>query len=209
MNDTLLVSSAIFLSITSLLIYLGRARWFFPSIIGVASIFLFQLLSEASIARIGGKIGNGEKLYRLDCLRSDKGGKRPIGDTSEEFRHPCSNDAIDGTESDEMSGSNLCSSSTAIETPYISATRDCHIGQSSRCTLAQPCVPCEISRRDEFRDRWFRCQACSVRNDYGRCNFKDGVGPYCWAGADGWGVVPCQKCCTDNVAMYDKDGVCY
>jgi hypothetical protein len=219
-SNFLLVSSAIILSFASLLtslrnnhssassLHLWRARWFFPSIVGVAIVYQFNLLSEASIARIGSEVGRGESLYRMDCLRSRKGGKRPFGDTSEDFWHPCYNHA-NGTKSDETLDSTLCSASTTMETPYITATRDCHMGQSSRCTLAQPCVPCEISRRDEFRTRWSRCQACSVRNDHGRCNFKDGVGPYCWAGADGLDVVPCQRCCTEHAAMNDRDGACY
>lgn len=234
MNDStlitskfMIVSTAIILGFALLLtslqnyygsassLHFGRARWFFPSIVGVAIVYQFNLLSEASIARIGSEFGRCENLYRMDCLRSRKGGKRPLGDTSEDFWHPCLNlvteakDVINGTKSDDTLDSTLCSASTTIETPYVSAARDCHMGQSSRCTLTQPCVPCEFSRRDEFRTRWSRCQACSVRNDHGRCNFKDGVGPYCWAGADEIDVVPCQRCCTENVAMYDRDGVCY
>jgi hypothetical protein len=222
----LLVSSAIILSIASLLtsfcehyssasaLHFGRARWFFPSIVGASIVCQFYLLSEASIARMVGEVRRVEALYRFDCLRSRKGGKRPFGDTSEDYRHPCydlaeAKNVINGTKSHETSDSTLCSASTAIESPYIPATRDCHMGQSNRCTLAQPCVPCEISRRNEFRTLWSRCQACSVQNDHGRCNFKDGVGPYCWADADGLDAVPCQRCCTENVAMYDKDGVCY
>ena len=102
----------------------------------------------------------------------------------------------------------LCSTNTKHE-QFISPTRDCHTNQRSTCSLSEPCTPCEISRRDEFPSTWSRCQSCSIRNNFGDCNFRDGVGPYCWKNGDLVEVIPCEICCTDNTPMFDKDGVCY
>ena len=143
----------------------------------------------------------------MECLYSNKGGKRPFGDTSDEYRNPCYNSSL-GYEHRV---------NEEIE-PYISAARDCHQAQRKHCSLSQPCTPCELSRRDEFHssdssrhdaDGWSRCQACSVRNGYGDCNFVAGVGPYCWKNEERLEVVPCETCCTENVAMFDAEGACY
>ncbi|KAL3808812.1 hypothetical protein ACHAXA_001121 [Cyclostephanos tholiformis] len=198
-------------------LHFGRARWFPPLIVAVSIVYQLHSLNEAYITRRRGG------PYRLDCLRSRKGGKRPFGDAGEDYRHPCydltgesRNVLVDGTYESNREAyeeSTLCQASgeAIIDTSpsYVSSARDCDMGQSNRCTLAEPCVPCEIERRREFQRRWSRCQACSVRNDYGRCNFVDGVGPYCYANGDGTDVVPCRKCCTEKMAIYDEDGYCY
>jgi len=183
-------------------------RQFIRASIAALAIYLLHLLSRESI----------NSFARWDCLRSDKGGKRPFGIESEEYKHPCYNDtaAVAEIEVDDLSLTpsspmSLCSSSTTTNTyeQYISATRDCQGAKRYTCSLSEPCTPCEISRRDEFLSTWSRCQACSIRNNWGDCNFQDGQGPYCWKDGDMVEVVPCKICCTDNMPMFDKEGVCY
>ena len=189
------------------------------TIVAIAIIYHLHAMNESTILSSRGMGGSGGMgPHRLDCLRSRKGGKRPHGDVSEEYRHPCHNGTYEGDD-DAYVESYRCPSSgagaaagTTIGTPappYISASRDCREGQSNRCTLSQPCVPCEIDRRLEFEGRWSRCRACSMRNRYGNCDFVDGLGPYCFATGRLVEVVPCRRCCTERDAMYDEDGVCY
>lgn len=186
----------------------------------------------------------GKNVYRLDCLHSRKGGKRPLGAISDEYRNPCNvgNDSsitnspdpnrnsTDVSESNvitadirqmnEYHSTSLCTTSKMgtkkskriVPEPFISTTRDCERAQRGLCSLSQPCTPCEISRFREFHNSqhgWSRCQTCALSNRYGDCSFVDGVGPYCWKDADFSNVVPCRKCCTDGVAVFDDDGVCH
>ena len=236
----LLVSIAILFCIVSLLSILGNNHTntrsnrskFVYTVAVFAIIYLLHLLSETSI-RVGTNRRSNKSIHRLECLYSNKGGKRPFGDTSEKYRNPCYNITDSKTESNNddagylssLDSLTLCPSTKAngndntmeIE-PYISAARDCHQAQRRHCSLSQPCTPCELSRRDEFLhssdssrhdDGWSRCQACSVRNKNGDCNFVAGVGPYCWKNAERLEVVPCETCCTENLAMYDAEGACY
>ena len=227
----LLVSIAILFCIVSLLSILGNNHTntrsnrskFVYTVAVFAIIYLLHLLSEASIS-VGTNRRSNKSIHRLECLSSIKGGKRPFGDTSEEYRNPCFNITNDDV-GDLLSQSlTLCASTKTNDNdntieiePYISAARDCHQAQRMHCSLVQPCTPCELSRRDEFHssdssrhdDGWSRCQACSVRNGYGDCNFVAGVGPYCWKNAERLEAVPCETCCTENVAMFDAEGVCY
>ena len=184
-------------------------------IIAALAIYLLHLLSRESINNFG---SSSKALLRWDCLRSDKGGKRPFGIESEEYKHPCYDTvaAVAEDEVDDLTPSspktNLCYSSTSTNTKYeqyISAARDCQANQRFTCSLSEPCTPCEISRRDEFPSTWTRCQSCSIRNNFGDCNFQEGQGPYCWKDGDMVEVVPCEICCTDNKPMFEKDGVCY
>lgn len=241
----LLASLAIVFAIASLFAVLGNhchqttsGGTFLRAIIATMAIYQFHLLSQAStrVPIIGGSDKN--VYYRRECLYSRKGGKRPYGDTSSEYRNPCYNrtitaeSIINGTDVELLSGqtvaghygygtSSLCSSSAksgdddtatlAIE-PYVPASRDCNRAQTSVCTLDQPCTPCELSRRDEFHHSshgWARCQMCSIRNNYGECGFVDGVGPYCWRNGESWEVVPCGKCCTEGLPKLDGNGRCY
>lgn len=237
----LLVSASLLFGIASLLALLENhcgstsarrnslGRSFLYSTAAIAIIYQFQLLLEASV-RIPS--GNGKGIYRWECLHSHKGGKRPFENLSDEYRNPCYNHTseetnVTETETESSSqtllntngyvSSPLCPSSNAIKDAsiiesFISDARDCHQSKSSQCSLAEPCVPCELSRRGEFHSSshgWSRCQACSIRNKFGDCNFIDGVGPYCWENAQSWEVVQCKKCCTESVMMLDEGGICY
>lgn len=227
-SNFLLVSVAILFCITSLLSILGnnhthtrKRTTFVYTIIVFAFIYLLHLLSDAS-DRVGTNRRSNKSIHRLECLYSNKGGKRPLNEMSDEYRNPCfnstdeiksNNDIGDLSSLDSLT---LCPSTKAnkddimgIE-PYISAARDCHQAQLRLCSSSQPCTPCELSRRDEFNsDGWSRCQACSVHNGNGDCNFVAGVGPYCWKNGERLEVVPCETCCTENVAMFDAEGACY
>lgn len=192
------------------------------SVFSTAILYRYQFISEILMSFSG-----GASIYRLDCLESNKGGKRPLGSTSEEFKNPCFfdkiNKTINGTESTKTSS--LSSMSTSIDysicrisknqsavEPYISAARDCSRSQQNICTPTEPCTPCEISRFHEFHNSalgWSRCQTCALSNGYGECNFRNGIGPYCWKDASSRMIVPCKKCCTDQVPMFDNAGKCY
>ena len=245
----LLVSIAILFCIVSLLSVLGNnhtntrsnRRKFVYTVAVFPIVYLLHLLSETSI-RVGTNRRSNKSIHQLECLYSNKGGKRPFGDTSDEYRNPCYNITDSMTESNndsktEINDDDVGRLSSSLDSltlcpftkannndntmeiePYISAARDCHQAQRRHCSLSQPCTPCELSRRDEFLhssdssrhdDGWSRCQACSVRNGYGDCNFVAGVGPYCWKNAERLDVVPCKTCCTENLAMYDAEGACY
>jgi hypothetical protein len=177
----------------------------------------------------------GSNVLRLDCLYSNKGGKRPLVSTSDEFRNPCfvtdSNAAanVRGVteeivtlagihEYGDYQPLSFCSSrvgsskNNSIHEPFISPARDCQFGQHGTCSLDEPCTPCEISRFSEFHNSphgWSRCQSCSLANKYGKCYFVEGVGPYCWKDSYSRDVVPCRKCCTDSIPVFDDEGVCY
>ena len=211
-SSFLLLSVAIVFGIVSLLSILGNKhtrssrKSFVYAVAAFAIIYLLRLLSNASISVGTNNRRSNKSIRRLECLYSNKGGKRPFGDTGDEYRNPCYNSSL-GYEHRV----------NEIE-PYISAARDCHQAQRKHCSLSQPCTPCELSRRDEFHnsdssrhdDGWSRCQACSVRNGNGDCNFVVGVGPYCWKNAERLEVVPCETCCTERyVAMFDAEGACY
>ena len=196
----------------------AKRRAFIRAGIAALAIYLLHLLSRESINSFASS--SSKTLLRWDCLRSDKGGKRPVGIESEEYKHPCYNDtaaAMAEIEDDEQSSpslsspNSLCSSTAATVKyeQYISATRDCYDAKRFTCSLSEPCTPCELSRRDEFFSTWTRCQSCSIRNNFGDCNFRDDKGPYCWKDGDLLEVVPCEICCTDNKPMFDKEGVCY
>jgi hypothetical protein len=194
-----------------------RRSFILKSIVSIMILYHLQSLSEVSILLPSNQSdASGKSIFRWECLRSNKGGKRPYGDTSVEYRNPCFVKDIEVNNTDavvsetsatiEHHSSSLCSSSrtTAVTDPFISATRDCDNAQSSQCSYSQPCTPCELSRFKEFSESsrgWDRCQACSIKNRFGDCNFVHGLGPYCWKDADGWEVVPCRKCCTDGLSL--------
>jgi hypothetical protein len=191
----------------------------FLVVITLAILFQYHLIVEISTHF------NGASVYRLDCLHSNKGGKRPFGATSDEYRNPCyiaannnssTSNSTDLTDESGISSKSLgpiCpSSKISIDSsdPFISEARDCQGGQKSSCSLSDPCTPCEISRFNEFSDKknlqiyphargWTRCQTCALSNKYGACNFKDGIGPYCWKNAVSFEVVPCERCCTEGI----------
>ena len=185
---------------------------FTRSVAAIAIIYLLFLLSETAT-----RLPIGKRILRWECLNSSKGGKRPYGDTGEDFLNPCYNRTNETSSADAgtFPFASLCSTSDTdgdiSKSEYIPATRDCQHAQTSLCALENPCTPCELSRRDEFHNSergWDRCQACSLRNNHGECNFKDGVGPYCWKDAESWEVVPCKICCTEGTPV-QADGVCY
>ena len=193
----------------------AKRRAFIRASIAALAIYLLHLLSRESINSFASS--SSKTLLRWDCLRSDKGGKRPFGIESNEYKHPCYNETaavVAEIENDYLSPSSprsFCSSTAAAAKyeKYISATRDCQGAKRSTCSLSEPCTPCEISRRNEFSSTWSRCQSCSIRNNFGDCNFRDGVGPYCWKNGDMLEVIPCEICCTDNMPMIDEEGACY
>lgn len=195
----------------------AKRRAFIRAGIAALAIYLLHLLSRESINSFASS--SSKTLLRWDCLRSDKGGKRPVGIESEEYKHPCYNEIeataieieVDDQTPSPSSPMSLCSF-TATNTKYeqfISATRDCSNAKRATCSLSEPCTPCDISRRDEFLSTWSRCQSCSIQNNFGDCNFQAGKGPYCWKNGDLLEVIPCEICCTDNKPMFDRDGVCY
>lgn len=207
----------------------SNGRTFVGAVAAIAILYQCHLIVEISTNF------RGASLYRLDCLHSNKGGKRPLGATSNEYWNPCyiaetntsTSSTSNGTDLTDETGieSNsiyvpttysMCPSSK-ISTdssvyPFISEARDCHRGQRSVCSISQPCTPCEISRFSEFHNSsrgWTRCQTCGLSNKHGACNFKDGVGPYCWMDATSFEVIPCQRCCTDGMAIFDEKGICH
>ncbi|GMI45805.1 hypothetical protein TrCOL_g10949 [Triparma columacea] len=87
------------------------------------------------------------------------------------------------------------------------AERDCQSGKKSRCSLSEPCTPCELERKSEFKERWSRCAQCSTSNT-GKCGFVPDEGPYCFKSATSREVVPCTKCCTEPTLFFDEEGNC-
>ena len=178
-------------------------------------------------------IFSGADIHRLECLYSDKGGKRPLGSTTKEYINPCFNSSavnitdvieIEDINTTNMHGfhdfsASMCPSQRLKTTtnnmgqgPFISVTRDCQKAQREECSISEPCTPCETSRFNEFHSsskRWSRCRSCAPSNGYGDCSFVDGVGPYCWKDAISLDVVPCKICCSDGKAVFDEDGICY
>lgn len=90
----------------------------------------------------------------------------------------------------------------------VSFERDCSRGRGAVCSKDNPCTPCGLDRAEEFGDRWARCKTCTGNKD-GDCGFVQDVGPYCFATGFGSQVVPCERCCTEDVLAFDDDGVCY
>lgn len=177
------------------------------TIAAIAIIYQYHSISEVSMQFPG-------KVFRLDCLHSMKGGKRPLGSTSDEFRHPCNANSTEGVGSSEgtMCPSSKLQTNISFAEPFISATRDCQSAQHGVCSISEPCTPCELSRFDEFHKSahgWSRCQVCAFANFFGACDFVNGVGPYCWKDAVSYKVVPCTKCCTDAIPVFDDAGVCH
>lgn len=234
----------------------SKENLFTGSIVSLLIIYQYHLLSKISIrhpitpepnTNSEAKITQG--LYLRECLHSAKGGKRPWGDMSNDYRNPCheqstfghncknndsdgcSNETTHGINSKEPSNSSIshggplhyslsypCQSKASSPSdslsfdPFISAFRDCHQGRPPVCSYTNPCTPCELSRREEFQESlhgWSRCQACSLANNDGECNFVKGVGPYCWKNALAWEVVPCKKCCTEGGPVIDENGKCH
>jgi hypothetical protein len=198
------------------------------AIMALAICYQYYLISMVSVNF------PGTDVLRLDCLASRKGGKRPFGNTSHKYKNPCFNESavtnFDGnsTTAEQTSmwrsrPSSICHSSKinndkglTIE-PFISASRDCQKAKGKSCSLTEPCTPCEISRFNEFHNSqrgWSRCQACALSNRYGDCSFVDGsfvdgIGPFCWKDAVSLEVVPCQRCCSDGIAVFDDYGICH
>ena len=200
-------------------------------IFAVAMLYLYHLVPIVfmQLARAG--------VYHFDCLNSRKGGKRPFGSIADEYKNPCfalynttffsstDNNTKLAKEANELTNihrhnmySSICASTNLDETDvfipelYISVVRDCQNAQRGLCSLSEPCTPCELSRFDEFHNshhEWSRCQACAPVNKYGDCNFVDNVGPYCWKDTTSSGIVPCTKCCTDQVPIFDDNGKCH
>ena len=109
------------------------------------------------------------------------------------------------------------------------AERDCQSGKKSRCSLSEPCTPCELERKSEFKERWSRCAQCSTSNtgkvsrktkpptpsnawthpaSPPQCGFVPDEGPYCFKSATSREVVPCTKCCTEPTLFFDEEGNC-
>ena len=74
-------------------------------------IYLSHIFLEASIRT------SRKGLYRWECLHSRKGGKRPFGDVSEDYRNPCYNYTAEESGVDKMS---MEDSSTQIFTGGVS-----------------------------------------------------------------------------------------
>ncbi len=161
--------------------------------------------------------------HRFDCLNSEKGGKRARGDESTKAKNPCfahmnstcklADDTIILINSTNATVQCIADESAEnkfngeVIERYLSDSRDCGSARGDECSMSQPCTPCELSRAEEFGDRWTRCTTCSSRNR-GNCRFVEGVGPYCYKGAYTREVVPCRSCCTDGDTAFDFEGVC-
>jgi len=170
---------------------------------------------------------------RYDCLNSNKGGKVQSGNTAKHSVNPCFCHAnatctlSDGSKfnvSDPAAihfntynSSEVCVDDAgatcefqglAVERFLEDApNRDCDSARGDRCSLSQPCTPCEYSAKSEFGARWSRCATCTAEHN-GDCNFVPGVGPYCYKGVDTREVVPCVTCCTEKFLEFDAQGVC-
>ena len=128
-SNFLLVSIAILFCIVSLLSILGNnhthtrsnRRKFVYKVAVFAIVYLLHLLSEASIS-VGTNRRSNKSIHWLECLYSNKGGKRPFGDTSDEYRNPCFNITDNKTESNNddfghlspLDSLTLCSSQKPI-----------------------------------------------------------------------------------------------
>lgn len=171
-------------------------------------------------------------VYRFDCMRSIKGGKRAMNDKRPHTLNPCfchanatctlkGENTTVGSTSCPTNGKATCFekslSGKKIEIPiYVDEDRDCHRGQRAACTKTEPCMPCELEELWRFlpeqKASSKRCTTCSVYND-GDCNFVPGVGPYClehpWSKRK---VVPCKRCCTEpalkNGSLLFWEGLC-
>lgn len=220
-----LTSLVVIVSVASLLLALQKRSKHvghgttLGAVAAVAILYQHQFISQMNFSSAG--------VRRLECLYSDKGGKRPLGSIANEYINPCFNSSavnstniVDQIDTATMHGfpdypSPMCQSQKPnhlFQDLFISATRDCQQAQRGECSASEPCTPCEISRFTEFHGSskgWTRCQSCVPENRYGDCSFVDGVGPYCWKDAVSLDVVPCKRCCTDGAAVYDEDGICY
>lgn len=136
--------------------------------------------------------GAADSMLRHSCLDSDKGGKRAVGDISDNTYNPCwchagavCGDKVNGgTYSGSTcptDGTTSCYELTPGEVPSsrhitvrVSTKRDCRGGRRGECTREEPCTPCETSKAALFGLRgigegsWERCSTCSPEN---RCGY--------------------------------------
>jgi len=159
------------------------------------------------------------KFHRTDCFISDKGGKRPLASKDALYQHPCycydgtkyntrvrcmyrgskqlenSLCPTDGSANCEEYRNPLDPENFAFVKPYLDDQRDCLGGQATKCTVDQPCTPCELDTLHLWN--YNRCRNC-VAHIPDDCHFVPGVGPYCKVSPTSKQVVPCKNCCTEN-----------
>mmetsp|Transcript_4025 Transcript_4025/g.5895 ORF Transcript_4025/g.5895 Transcript_4025/m.5895 type:complete len:183 (-) Transcript_4025:90-638(-) len=181
-------------------------------LIATILILEYYFLSVASTklpSHLHSSSGTNNQWHRWGCLKSDKGGKRQWGDVSESSTNPCffQNNSVRWTIQQDGTDNGTFLNDIQVQ-QYLNPTRDCGNAQGGRCTQNEPCTPCQLSKRIEFGDRWARCQSCSTKY-MGDCNFVHGVGPYCYKSATSRDVIPCKKCCTEPIPMFEKNGTCY
>lgn len=197
---------------------------FFLTLIIVQYYYIIQASKHIPVNRF---YTYREGVILRSCKASTKGGKAAAGLIVPENVNPCFTSCIDssygkcldwnGTEihyntaplyltSCPLRNTTSCvaNNGTEIEST-VPTTRDCQGGFGTKCSMAQPCQPCELSYIREHKVS--RCRQCSSVND-GNCNFEEGVGPYCYVSPTSKAVEPCRKCCTEPTPVV-VDGVCY
>jgi len=204
----------------------GSRKWketFVGLVLLIAVCTQLYFLIQASLAIPSYPYEYDHSLTRIDCLQSDKGGKRPDGSTRAFDKNPCfchpgarciSRDtglvvSTNGSCPDD--GDYICRNPLNVSHPndeinrYITSSRNCEGGRGRACTKSEPCDPCDRNSLDSWGSG--RCRTCST--DFkGDCNFVPGVGPYCREKRGSKKVVPCKKCCTDGEVLM-VDGKCY
>jgi hypothetical protein len=172
-------------------------------------VFFTVLLSQlihASLTLPNRK--NDESLYKWDCLYSHKGGKVSYDDSNDPNPCFCANGNVTGTLSKHNSDGSIGCSTKIQSFHFLDGTRDCSNARGPQCSKTSPCTPCELSKSEDFGDDWTRCQSCT--NPYQRrCNFVEGLGPYCYQSSAKTEVVRCNECCTDPEPYFDENGTCY
>lgn len=188
----------------------------------MVGVQLFHLINAAVYVPATRFYTWNSKLHRTDCIESSKGGKRPGKSTATEDVNPCwcgsGNICTSLATGLKIAGTCPIDGTAKCTTPtgktvhkYMSSLRNCQGGQEARCTLAQPCYPCERA----YLHKWGmgqRCRSCSSHNS-GNCNFIPGEGPYCFtptaSNSTTKQVGPCKKCCTEPTVFIGADGICY
>lgn len=173
-----------------------------------------------------------EILHRSDCIDSSKAGKRSGNNTQYEDTNPCFCQGALATcysviknspktynltrlanglqqEPCPLNGVAKCKQGPRHQDRihrWVPALRDCRGGQLTKCTMDQPCTPCERETLSTFKQG--RCTTCSTQNS-GDCKFVPGVGPYCLVSPTSKAIEPCKRCCTEPEPYFDSTGYCW
>ena len=170
-------------------------------------VFFSVLLSQLIQASLTLPNRKDEFLHRWDCLYSEKGGKVSYDNSEDHNPCYCAQDDVTGTLVQSISNGSLACSPDTQTFKYLDGTRDCSNAKGPQCSLTSPCTPCEMSKSAEFGDEWMRCRSCTSPLDK-RCDFVEGVGPYCYKSSKRSEIGPCAECCTDPDPNFDDHGKC-